>query len=98
MSRVSEDEVLLLWRSLRAFRSGRRPRCRPHGQPAQSDCPLHHLCPRWHGQPDDWAAILDETSADTDRRRAAWPCSRLLNLLPPDLTRIGPAARSGIEG
>jgi len=25
MSRVSEDEVLLLWRALRAFRSGKKP-------------------------------------------------------------------------
>lgn len=42
------------------------------------------------GQPDDWAASLDETTAETDRRRATWPCSRLLDLLSPELTRIGP--------
>jgi hypothetical protein len=89
MSRVSEDEVLLLWRSLRAFRSGRQPRCRPRGHPARSDCPLQDRCPRWHGQQDDWAASLDETTAETEHRRASWPCSRLLDLLSPDLTRIG---------
>ncbi|MGB6456377.1 MAG: hypothetical protein WBH47_18045 [Streptosporangiaceae bacterium] len=87
---MSEDEVLLLWRSLRAFRSGRRAPCRPRGHPARSDCPLQHSCPRWHGQPDDWAASLDETAAQTDHRRASWPCSRLLDLLSPELTRIGP--------
>lgn len=90
MSQVSEDEVLLLWRSLRAFRSGRRPPCRPQGSPARSPCPLHDSCPRWRGQPDDWAASLDETIAATDLRRGSWPCSRLLELLSPDLTRIGP--------
>jgi hypothetical protein len=90
MSKVSEDEVLLLWRSLRAFRSGRRPPCRPHGHPPASDCPLHSHCPRWQGQPDDWAATLEETTESTERRRATWPCARLLDLLSPDLTRIGP--------
>jgi hypothetical protein len=83
MARVSDDEVLLLWRALRAFRSGRQPRCRPRGRPARSDCP------RWHGQPDDWAASLEETGGQTERRRASWPCSRLLDLLSPELTRIG---------
>lgn len=90
MARVSDDEVLLLWRALRAFRSGRRPRCRPRGRPARSDCPLQAGCPRWRGQPDDWAASLEETSGQTERRRASWPCSRLLGLLSPELTRIGP--------
>ena len=90
MSRVSEDEVLLLWRSLRAFRSGRKPTCRPRGYPLRSGCPLHGHCPRWQGQPDDWVASLDETAEQTERRRATWPCSRLLDLLSPELTRIGP--------
>jgi len=27
VAKVSEDEVLLLWRALMAFRSGRRPAC-----------------------------------------------------------------------
>lgn len=90
MSHVSEDEVLLLWRSLRAFRSGRRPTCRPRGHPARSDCPVEGRCPRWHGQPDDWAASLEETITETEARRASWPCTRLLDLLSPELTRIGP--------
>jgi hypothetical protein len=51
---------------------------------------LHGHCPRWQGQPDDWVASLDETAEQTERRRATWPCSRLLDLLSPELTRIGP--------
>ena len=90
MSRVTEDEVLLLWRALRAFRSGQRPICAARGRPARSRCPLHDNCPRWHGQPDDWQASMDETAEQTEHRRSAWPCSRLLELLSPDLTRIGP--------
>jgi len=90
MARVSDDEVLLLWRALRAFRSGRQPRCRPRGSPARSDCPLWGQCPRWRGQPDDWKASLEETASQTESRRASWPCSRLLDLLSPELTRIGP--------
>jgi len=90
MARVSDNEVLLLWRALRAFRSGRQPPCRPRGRPARSDCPLHDRCPRWQGQPDDWSASLEETVGETERRRASWPCSRLLELLSPELTRIGP--------
>ena len=89
MSNVSEDEVLLLWRGLRAFRSGRKPRCAARGHPARSDCPLHDRCPRWRGQPDDWLASMEETTAQTETRRSTWPCSRLLDLLSPDLTRIG---------
>jgi hypothetical protein len=90
MSRVSEDEVLLLWRALRAFRSGRRPACSARGHPPTSPCPLHARCPRWQGQPDDWLASLEETTEQTERRRSHWPCSRMLELLSPDLTRIGP--------
>lgn len=89
MSRVSEDEVLLLWRALRAFRSGSRPSCAPHGRPRSSECPLYDGCPRWRGQPDDRLTSMDETAAETERRRSSWPCSRLLDLLSPDLTRIG---------
>ena len=89
MSRVSEDEVLLLWRALRAFRSGSRPSCAPRSRPRSSECPLYDSCPRWRGQPDDRLASMDETAAETERRRASWPCSRLLDLLSPDLTRIG---------
>lgn len=89
MSRVSDDEVLLLWRALRAFRSGKRPPCGARGHPARSDCPLYDRCPRWDGQPDDWLASLEETAEEIERRRSSWPCSRLLELLSPDLTRIG---------
>lgn len=89
MSRVSEDEVLLLWRAVRAFRSGARPPCSPRGKPPSSTCPMYARCPRWHGQPDDRRASLDETLEQTERRRAGWPCQRLLELLSPGVTRIG---------
>ena len=89
MSHVSQDEVLLLWRALRTFRSGGRPACAPHGRPRSSGCPLYDGCPRWRGQPDDRLASMEETAAETERRRSTWPCSRLLELLSPDLTRIG---------
>jgi hypothetical protein len=90
MARVSDDEVLLLWRALRSFRSGAKPRCAARGRPAASPCPLHERCPRWHGQPDDHAACLTETLAETERRQATWPCSTLLDLLSPDLSMLGP--------
>jgi hypothetical protein len=89
MARVSEDEVLLLWRSLRAFRSGGKPLCAARGRPAHSACPLYEGCPRWHGQPDDRLASMEETAEQTERRQSAWPCSRLLDLLSPGVTRIG---------
>jgi hypothetical protein len=89
MSRVKEDEVLMLWRALMAFRSGPRPACRAKGRPPSSPCPLHDQCPRWEG-PDDYYAVMDETPEQTERRRAAWPCSRVANLLSPELTHIGP--------
>lgn len=63
MTGVNDDEVLLLWRALRAFRSGARPRCAPRRGTASSDCPLYERCPRWHGQPDDRAASFMETAA-----------------------------------
>jgi hypothetical protein len=88
MSRVSEDEVLLLWRALRAFRSGTKPPCGARGHPAGSNCPLYDCCPRWDRQPDDWLASMDESAEETERRRSSWPCSRLLELPSPDLTRI----------
>lgn len=38
MSRVNDDEVLLLWRAIRAFRYGRKPQFGPNGgQPAARD-------------------------------------------------------------
>lgn len=89
MARVSENEVLPLWRALRAFRSGSKPRCAPHERPARSDCPLYEGCQRWRGQPDDWLASLEKSAAETGRRRSTWPCSKLMDLLSPDLTRIG---------
>jgi len=90
MSRVSEDEVLLLFRALRSFRSGKRPPCEPRGRPPRSPCPLHEQCPRWRGQPEDWLSSMEETAEQTELRRSSWPCSRVLDLLSPDLTRIGP--------
>lgn len=89
MAKVSDDEVLLLWRALAAFRSGPRPACRPAGRPRRSPCPLHDQCPRWDG-PDDYLAVMDETPEQTERRRSAWPCSRIADLLSPDVRRIGP--------
>jgi hypothetical protein len=89
MARVSEDEVLLLWRAVRAFRSGSRPQCAPRGRPPRSACPLYEDCPRWRGQPDDRLALLEETLRETDRRRSSWPCTRPMDLCSPELTRIG---------
>ena len=89
MAKVSEDEVLLLWRALTAYRSGPRPACRARGKPARSPCPLYGGCPRWIG-PDDYLAVMEETPEQTERRRSAWPCTRLADLLSPDLRRIGP--------
>jgi hypothetical protein len=89
MARVSEDEVLLLWRALMAIRSGRRPGCRVQGSPPRSMCPLHADCPRWEG-PDDYFASMEESLEDTERRRGLWPCSRLADLLTPEVRHIGP--------
>jgi hypothetical protein len=103
MSRVSEDEVLLLWRALRSFRSGRRPVCAPSGRPPTSPCPLFDRCERWeHGQ-DDYELALIETDEQTERRRANWPCSRLLDLLGPGLAELrnrplSPSAQLAAEG
>jgi hypothetical protein len=88
VARVDDAEVLLLWRALRAFRSGRKAACAPHGHPAQSDCPLFAGCPRW-SEPDDQLLSFDETLEQTEVRRAAWPCSRVLDALAPGVTRIG---------
>jgi hypothetical protein len=88
MARVSETDVLLLWRSLRAFRSGARPSCQPRGRPQRSPCPFHATCARWQGEVDDHTAIMDETLEQTETRRASWPCSRILDLLTPDVRRI----------
>lgn len=88
MTRVDEDEVLLLWRSLQLFRSGRAPACAPRGSPPRSPCPLHSGCDRWTG-PDDDRLRLEETVEETEARRSSWPCSRLLDALSPQVRRIG---------
>jgi len=84
---VADEEVLLLWRALRHFRLGRSPACAPRGRPAVSRCPLYGDCSRW-SQQDDYTLSLTETEAQSERRRAHWPCSRLLDLLGPEVTRI----------
>lgn len=88
MGRVDPGEVLLLWRALSRYRSGARSECKPRGRPPRSDCPLFERCPRWT-QPDDRDLTLYETFDETERRRAEWPCSRVLDLLGPDLRSIG---------
>lgn len=88
MPKVSQDEVLLLWRALRAFRSGKMAPCAPRGRPPESKCPLYSSCDRWSG-PDDYRLSLEETEAQSERRRAGWPCSRLLELLGPETSQIG---------
>lgn len=57
---------------------------RQHPEPL----PLYPECPRWSG-PDDYTAALEETVEATERRRAAWPCSRLLDPLGPRTHTIG---------
>lgn len=88
MATVSGPEVLLLWRAVRQFRSGKRPGCAPRGRPPSSTCPLYGTCGRW-SEPDDYRLSLEETFDETVRRRARWPCTRLLELLGPDTSRIG---------
>jgi hypothetical protein len=88
MPAVSESEVLLLWRALRQFRSGKAPGCAPRGRPPRSNCPLYAECGRWN-EPDDYRLSLEETLEETERRRARWPCGRLLELLGPETSRIG---------
>jgi hypothetical protein len=89
VAQVSDEEVLLLWRALMAFRSGQRPACRAVGKPRRSPCPLHDRCPRWDG-PDDYLAMMEESQEQTEQRRSRWPCSRVAELLSPELRRIGP--------
>jgi hypothetical protein len=87
VANVADDEVLLLWRALRNFRLGRSPACAPRGRPSVSKCPLYDGCPRW-SQQDDYTLSMIETEAQSERRRAQWPCSRLLELLSPEVSRI----------
>ncbi len=84
---MSQDEVLLLWRALRGFRSGAPPGCAPRGHPSGKACPLFTRWPRWHAQVDDRTASLAETLDQIERLRAAWPCSAVIDLLSPELTR-----------
>lgn len=79
--------MLLLWRALSSFRSGAQPSCAPDRRRGSS-CPLWRSCPRWD-EPDDYRSSLDEDLATTERRRSRWPCSRLLELLGPETSRIG---------
>jgi hypothetical protein len=85
---VDETEVLLLWRALNRFRSGARPECRPRGRTLSSPCPMFVRCPRW-GEADDRRQSLEETFDQAERRRSTWPCSRLLDLLGPEVDQIG---------
>jgi hypothetical protein len=87
MAKVSESEVLLLWRALSQFRTGKNPACAAQRK-TLSPCPMHEVCPRWSG-PGDYSAAMEETVEETERRRAAWPCSRLLELLSPQAHSIG---------
>ncbi len=83
--RLSGDEVLLLWRALLRFRSGRDPTCARRGTPPVSSCPLYDACPRWR-VPSSGRGELD---AGGDDDAESWPCSRLLDLLDPEVNWIG---------
>lgn len=85
---VSPEEVLALWRALLRFRSGGRPACAPRGKPRKSECPLYASCPRWK-QGDDKELSRDEDFDATERRRASWPCSRLLDILDTRVDWVG---------
>jgi len=89
MASVSEGEVLLLWRAVYRLRSGRRPLCRPRGAGQESICPLLRVCPRWDAPDEDYLLALEETTEQTEERRAAWPCSALLDRLGPQVSQIG---------
>jgi len=72
-----------------AAQPGSRPG-RPARHPTTQRLPTCPALPRWHTQsPDDWELSLEEDPETTERRRAAWPCSRLLDLLGPEARRIG---------
>jgi hypothetical protein len=90
--RLDQDEVLLLWRALLRFRSGRNPLCAPQGSPPKSECPLCARCPRW-SERDDRELSLDEDFEETERRQDAWPCSRIMGLLDPEVNWIGQRRR-----
>jgi hypothetical protein len=78
MPAVSESEVLLLWRALRQFRTGKTLGCAPRGRPPGSNCPLYANCGRWN-ESDDYQLSLEETLEQTERRRAVtvWSAPRV---------------------
>lgn len=83
---VAPDEVLLLWRALLHFRSGRDPGCSPTPKGSASRCPLRPTCPRWAeptGPRPDGGELVDLDQQDT------WPCARLLDLLDADVSWLG---------
>lgn len=85
---VSSEEVLTLWRALLRFRSGGRPACAPRGKPRKSECPLYVGCPRWRDGNDKELSLYEDFDA-TERRRASWPCSRLLDVLDARVNWVG---------
>jgi len=90
--RLQEEEVLLLWRALLRFRSGREPRCAVQGTPPISQCPIQGACPRWaHGEGEGTSA--SGSAEDIDDQQDMWPCNRLLDLLDPEVNWIGRRGR-----
>lgn len=87
-SALSESDVLMMFRALHRFRAGRTPLCAAKGNPPRSECPLFAKCPRWQNE-DDHELSLNEDFDTTEKRRSAWPCSRVLSLLEPDVNWIG---------
>lgn len=88
MSKVDSNEVLLLWRALLWFRRGPKPICGIRNAHQDSPCPFFDACPRWN-DPENFQVTVDHDTATAERRQRHWPCSRLLELLGPDITRIG---------
>jgi hypothetical protein len=85
---VSPEEVLTLWRALLRYRSGGRPACAPRGRPPRSECPMYSFCPRWQQDSDEGLSLYEDFDA-TERRRASWPCSRLLDVLDTRVNWVG---------
>jgi hypothetical protein len=87
---IGSNDVLLLWRALLHFRSGRHPACAPTPKGSTSRCPLFLTCSRWASPPGsrgDSEGFLDLDEQD------AWACARLLDLLDPDVSWLGPRQR-----
>ena len=87
---VEPDEVLLLYRALVRFAGSADPSCAPTRAEPQGRCPLVERCPRWATPSEDApnrrrrARFVDVDDDD----RAAWPCSRVLDLLDPEVNWI----------